>query len=70
MRVSISTGPSQNYLRAQTDEFKSDVQTAELQVVSNESSWGSDWLKWIGGLYYFSSVQGFNPVGFGVAGWI
>ena len=44
-----------------------DVQSTELQVLSNESSWGSDWLNWIGGAYYFQSKQGFDPVYFNVA---
>ncbi|MGB1907681.1 MAG: hypothetical protein ACPHN3_10115, partial [Spongiibacter sp.] len=38
-----------------------DVDTAELQILSNEYSWGSEWLSWIVGAYYFESVQGFDP---------
>jgi iron complex outermembrane receptor protein len=38
----------------------SDVQTAEFQLLSNENSWGSDWLKWIAGAYYFHSKAGFD----------
>ncbi|MFA5938919.1 MAG: TonB-dependent receptor [Sinimarinibacterium sp.] len=59
-------GSPQPLLRAQTDSFVSDVETGEFQLVSNESSWGSDWWKWIVGTYYFHSIQGFDPVGFGV----
>lgn len=59
-------GSPQPLLRAQTDSFASDVETGEFQLVSNESSWGSDWWKWIVGTYYFHSIQGFDPVGFGV----
>lgn len=39
-----------------------DVNTAELQLLSNENSWGSNWLSWIVGAYYFDSIQGFDPV--------
>ncbi|WP_299693366.1 TonB-dependent receptor [Hydrocarboniphaga sp.] len=38
-----------------------DVQTAELQLISNDSTWGADWLKFVGGLYYFQSDAGFDP---------
>lgn len=38
----------------------SDVQTAELQILSNENSWGADWLQWIAGAYYFKSRAGFD----------
>ncbi len=37
-----------------------DVQTAELQFLSNEGSWGSDWLNWIAGVYYFRADQGYK----------
>ncbi len=46
----------------------SDVQTAELQFLSNPTSWGSDWLSWIAGSYYFKGRQGFDPVLLTVAG--
>ena len=46
----------------------SDVQTAELQLISNPTSWGSDWLNWIAGSYYFKGQQGFDPVYLTVAG--
>ena len=42
--------------------------SGEFQIISNDSSWGSDWLKWIGGIYYFKGDQGFNPVFLNVAG--
>lgn len=38
-----------------------DVQTGEIQFLSNARSWGADWLDLIGGVYYFRSKQGFNP---------
>lgn len=44
------------------------VTSAELQVLSNQSSWAADRLTWIGGLYYFDSTQGFDPVSFDLAG--
>lgn len=43
------------------NEF-TDLQTAELQILSNDGSWGSDWLTWVGGLYYLRSNAGFDPV--------
>jgi iron complex outermembrane recepter protein len=45
-----------------------DVQSAELQLLSNAGSWGADRVKWIGGLYYFRSTQGFDPVSLSVLG--
>lgn len=36
----------------------SDVKTAELQLLSNESSWGSSSLEWVAGLYYIDSLAG------------
>lgn len=44
-----------------------DVKTAELQFISNEGSWGSDWLEWIGGFYFIDSTAGLLPR-FGAAG--
>ncbi len=38
-----------------------EVDTAELQILSNEDGWGSEWLSWIVGAYYFESIQGFDP---------
>ena len=40
------------------------VKSAELQLLSNPSSWGADWLNWIGGVYCFTGKQGFDPVNF------
>ncbi|MGQ0699202.1 MAG: TonB-dependent receptor [Panacagrimonas sp.] len=37
-----------------------DIQTAELQLISNDKSWGADWFEWIVGGYYFYSAQGFD----------
>ena len=39
----------------------SDVKTAELQFLSNDESWGNQWLEWIGGFYYIDSVAGLDP---------
>jgi len=36
----------------------SDVQTAELQFLSNENSWGGEWLEWVAGIYYIDSIGG------------
>lgn len=38
-----------------------DIQTAELQLTSNEGSWGSEWLEWVGGYFYFRSSLGLTP---------
>ena len=35
--------------------------TSELQFTSNDESWGSDWFKWVGGLYYLKSRGGYDP---------
>lgn len=45
-----------------------DVRTGEFQILSNADSWGADWLKWIAGVYYFESTQGFDPLLLTVAG--
>ena len=37
-----------------------DIETAELQLLSNDSTWGSDCFQWIVGGYYFHSKQGFD----------
>lgn len=42
------------------DEYQRFV-TSELQFTSNADSWGSDWLKWVGGLYYLNSEGGYDP---------
>lgn len=44
-----------------SDPGFADVQTAELQVLSSADSWGSDWLEWILGAYFFKSHAGFEP---------
>lgn len=38
--------------------FDADIQTAELQFISNQESWGSDWMRWIFGLYHFEGLGG------------
>ena len=48
------------------DEYQ-DLLSGELQILSNADSWGADWLKWIGGLYYFEAEGGYNPVHLTVA---
>lgn len=45
-----------------------DVQTGEIQLISNDSSWNADRLQWIAGYYYFTSKQGLDPARFAVAG--
>ena len=44
-----------------------DIKTGELQFISNADSWGSDWLKWVGGLYYMQSKGGYDPALLSVA---
>ncbi|MDB5968348.1 MAG: hypothetical protein JWQ90_798 [Hydrocarboniphaga sp.] len=44
------------------------VTTAEFQIASNASSWMSDRLKWIGGLYYLHSLGGYDPITLEIAG--
>jgi iron complex outermembrane receptor protein len=41
--------------------------SAEFQILSNDTSWGSDWLQWIGGAYWFRGYQGFTPATLNVA---
>ena len=43
------------------------LKTAELQFLSNQDSWGSDWLTWVGGFFYLKSDAGFDPVQLQVA---
>ena len=43
------------------NEFQK-LKSGELQLLSNEDTWGADWLKWIGGFYYFEATGGYNPV--------
>lgn len=45
------------------EDFDSDIRTAELQLISNEESWGSEWMKWIAGAYYFDGLAGFIEPG-------
>lgn len=45
-----------------------DLQSGELQIISNESSWGADWFKWIVGAYYFQGSQGFPNIDLFVGG--
>ncbi len=42
------------------------VRTHELQLISNESSFGSDWMTWIGGIYHIASRAGYDEVMFSV----
>ncbi len=44
------------------DRLYGKIQTGEVQILSNASTWGSDRFKWIAGAYYFKSRQGFDPV--------
>lgn len=44
-----------------------DVQTGELQILSNENSWGGSWLEWILGAYYIDSSAGYDPLVFAVS---
>lgn len=44
-----------------------DVQTGEIQILSNEDSWLSDKLNWIAGYYYFNSIAGMDEIYFGVS---
>ncbi len=47
--------------------FFADVKTAELQILSNATSWGADKFKWIAGYYHFDGRQGLD-VNFAAAG--
>ena len=42
--------------------FNAQFTTAELQFISNDTSWGNEWLEWIGGAYLFDGRQGFEPI--------
>lgn len=44
------------------------IQEAELNLTSNDTSWGSDWLQWSTGAFYFRNTQGFDPVEVTVGG--
>ena len=54
-------GSDQPLVALVADPGVSDAQTGELQILSNGDSWGSDWLQWIVGGYFFQSRQGFDP---------
>ena len=41
-----------------------DYQTAEIQFLSNEGSWQSDWIDWVGGVYYLEGLTGYKPITF------
>lgn len=41
--------------------------SAELQFVSNPTSWAADWLQWTAGFYYYRSSGGYDPVRLSVA---
>ncbi|GAB3377583.1 TonB-dependent receptor [Spongiibacter taiwanensis] len=49
----ISFSPKKNF---------ADIQTAEMQLLSNDESWGAGWMKWIVGAYYFQGLSGFDPM--------
>ncbi|MBB5188999.1 iron complex outermembrane receptor protein [Zhongshania antarctica] len=53
-------GSAQPIVYFEIEPGSSDAQTGEIQIISNDSSWGSDWLEWIVGMYYFESVAGFD----------
>lgn len=55
-------GTSQPIISFIAENQLADVNTAELQFLSNGDSWGSNWLSWIVGAYYFESTQGYDPV--------
>lgn len=61
-------GSPQPLVAFQPKKQLADVQTAEFQILSNNSSWGSEWLHWIGGLYYFKSRQGYDRIELEVLG--
>jgi iron complex outermembrane receptor protein len=41
--------------------------SAEFQILSNDTSGGAGWLQWIGGAYWFRGYQGFTPATLNVA---
>lgn len=51
-------GSAQPLALFEVDPAFADVQTAELQLLSNESTWFSNSFEWILGAYYFRSTQG------------
>lgn len=56
-------GSPQPLVFFQIEPGAAEVDSLELQLLSNENSWGADWMKWIVGAYYFESTAGF-PSGF------
>lgn len=52
-------GTPESIVGMTTNQFDSDITTAELQFISNDNSWGSDWMRWIMGAYYFDGDAGF-----------
>ncbi|HKY20926.1 MAG TPA: TonB-dependent receptor [Vicinamibacterales bacterium] len=44
-----------------TDKQYADYQTAELQITSNEDTWGAESFKWVAGAYYLKSEVGYDP---------
>lgn len=54
-------GSSFPLLALVADPGISDAQTAELQILSNDTGFTPAWLEWIFGAYYFQSEQGFSP---------
>jgi iron complex outermembrane receptor protein len=51
-----------------TKSLSIDAQSAELQLISNDTSWGAGWLKWIAGGYFYYGTQGFGDEELNVAG--
>lgn len=51
-------GSEQSIVTLVNPGFGAKIRTAELQFISNEDTWGSDWFKGIFGLYYFDSSAG------------
>src|SRR3546814_11926245 len=49
-----------------SDVCSSDLKTQELQLISNATSPGADWLQWIAGLYHIESGAGYPAVLFSV----
>ncbi|MDB5969732.1 MAG: TonB-dependent receptor [Hydrocarboniphaga sp.] len=54
-------GSSQPIATYGADSDYQRIVTSELQFTSNAESWGSSWLKWVGGLYYLKSEGGYKP---------
>lgn len=56
-------GSGQRILGIENENFTGDIQTAELQFISNNESWGNSWLTWIFGAYKFEGEIGFFEPG-------